>query len=178
MFSRRTPLSITQKIREAVWPSMGWGRFLKYTQLRLIRLKDSNRAIATGLAFGASISFVPLPGTHIITAGFWAWACRGTILASVVGTLIGTPWTFPLMWWAAYKVGEFSFHLFGAQVVAMPADVTWHFLVDEITHRPMDIMIPWIAGGLILMMLTWPIFYILGFRMVKNLRHTYKKAVR
>lgn len=146
----------------------------KYTQLRLIRLKGSTRSIATGFAFGSSISFTPLPGTHIVGAAGLSLATRGNVLASVVGTLIGTPWTFPLMWWMAYKVGEGTFKLFGAHIVDMPKDITWDFLVEEITQRPMDLMIPWIVGGFVLMAVTWPIFYVLSYRMVDNLRKKYR----
>ena len=158
-----------------LWPSMGWERLLKYIQLRLIRLKGSTRSIATGFAFGASISFTPLPGVHIIGAGILSFLIRGNLLASLVGTLIGSPWTFPIMWWAAYKIGELTFHLFGAKMIEMPADLTWAFLVDEITHHPMDLIVPWVTGGFILMALSWPIFYILCYRAVDKLRKKYRR---
>ena len=175
MFQRRTPLTSSQKIISILWPSMGWRRLFQYIQLRLIRLKGSTRSIASGFAFGASISFTPLPGTHIIGAGLFSFVTRGNILASLVGTLIGTPWTFPIMWWAAYRTGEFAFHLFGAKMIEMPDNLTWDFLVNEITHHPMDLMVPWIVGGYILMALSWPIFYILCYRAVDRLRKKYRR---
>ncbi|OFW90197.1 MAG: hypothetical protein A3J37_07960 [Alphaproteobacteria bacterium RIFCSPHIGHO2_12_FULL_45_9] len=175
MFKRKTPLSASQKAMSLLWPSMGWKRMFQYVQLRLIRLKGSTRSIATGFAFGASISFTPLPGGHIIGAGLLSFATRGNLLASLVGTLIGSPWTFPIMWWGAYKTGELAFHLFGAKMVDMPQDVTWGFLVDEITQRPMDLIVPWITGGFILMALSWPIFYILCYRAVDKLRKKYRR---
>lgn len=157
-----------------LWPSIGWKRMLKYIQLRLIRLKGSTHSIAMGFAFGASISFTPLPGSHIIGAGLLSFVTRGNVLASVVGTLVGTPWTFPFMWWAAYKIGDYAFRLFGAHIIEMPQHLTWDFLIDEITHHPMDLMVPWITGGFILMALSWPIFYILCYRAVDNLRKKYR----
>lgn len=184
MFQRKTPLTLAQKLTSLVWPSIGWKRTGQYIQLRLIRLKGSTRSIATGFAFGASISFVPLPGTHIIGAGILSLLSRGNVLASLVGTLVGTPWTFPFMWWGAYKIGDIAFHLFGAEVVEMPKDITWAFLVNEMTERPMDLMVPWITGGFIFMILVWPIFYLLCYRMVHKLRqkhnyvHHHKKAAK
>lgn len=62
------------------------------------------------------------------------------------------------MWWAAYKTGDIAFQLFGARIVEMPKNLTWAFLVDEFTHHPMDLMVPWITGGFILMALSWPVF--------------------
>lgn len=170
MFKRKTPLPLSQKLISLLWPSIGWKRMFHYIQLRLIRLKGSTRSIATGFAFGASISFTPLPGAHIIGAGIFSVLTRGNVLASLVGTLLGTPWTFPIMWWLAYKTGDLAFKLFGAQIIAMPKDITWAFLVDEIANRPMDLMVPWVTGGFILMAITWPIFYILSYRAVDNLR--------
>ena len=176
MFKRKTPLTLSQKALSLLWPSIGWGRMLKYIQLRLIRLKGSTHSIATGFAFGASISFTPLPGSHIITAGILSVLTRSNVLASVVGTLVGTPWTFPLMWWLAYKTGDFAFQLFGAKIIAMPENLTWAYLVDEISNHPMDLMVPWITGGFILMAISWPIFYILSYRAVDNLRKKYRRT--
>ncbi len=175
MFKRKTPLPVTKKIMSFLWPSIGWGRLFKYIQLRLIRLKGSTRSIATGFAFGASISFTPLPGSHIISAALFSILTRGNILASLVGTLVGTPWTFPIMWWGAYKTGDLAFRLFGAKIIEMPKDLTWAFLIDEITNHPMDLMVPWITGGFILMAISWPIFYILSYRAVAKLRRKHHR---
>ncbi|MEK7801294.1 MAG: DUF2062 domain-containing protein, partial [Pseudomonadota bacterium] len=68
MFKRRKRRSILGKLREVLWPKMGWRRMGHYLHLRMIRLNASPHQIALGISFGASISFVPLPGTHIITA--------------------------------------------------------------------------------------------------------------
>lgn len=174
MFKRRVPLSFPQKIRELIWPSMGWGRWIKYSQLRLIRIQDSTRAIATGVAFGASVSFTPLPGLHIITAAILSRMTGGSVLASVAGTLAGNPWTFPVMWWGSYKIGDLAFRLFGGQVIDMPRHLTWDIFIDELSRHPTELMIPWVSGGIILMGLSWPIFYILSYRMVKTMRHKRK----
>ncbi len=178
MFQRRTPLSILQKMREIVWPSMGWRRTYRYAQLRLIRIGDSTGAIARGLAFGMSISFTPLPGTHIISAIGLTMATRGNVLAAVAGTVIGNPWTFPLMWWMAYKLGDFSFRLFGATPIEMPKNFTWDDFLNAIVQHPMDLVVPWVCGGFILMGLSWPIFYIVSYRMVKKLRHKHGRGIK
>lgn len=175
MFQRKNPLTPLQKSRELLWPSMGWKRAFRYAQLRLVRLQDSTRSIATGLAFGASVSFTPLPGAHIFSAAALTLLSRGNVLASVAGTVIGNPWTFPLMWWAAYKIGDYTFRLFGARVMDMPAHFTWDGFMVEITQHPMELIVPWVCGGLILMALTWPIFYILSYRMVRKLRRHHKR---
>lgn len=175
MFKSKDPLPFSQSLLSFFWPRMGWKRMGRYAQLRLIRLKGSTRSIATGFAFGASISFVPLPGTHIFTAAILSFLTRGNLLASVVGTLVGNPWTFPFMWWGAYKMGNLAFSLFGANISEMPETLDWNYMVNEISHHPMDLIVPWITGGIILMVLSWPVFYILTYRMVARLRHKHQK---
>jgi uncharacterized protein (DUF2062 family) len=34
-----------------------------------------------------------------------AWLLGGSIVASAVGTLVGNPWTFPLIWIGDYRLG-------------------------------------------------------------------------
>lgn len=150
---------------------MGWGRWFRYTQLKIIRLEESTRSVAIGLAFGASVSFTPLPGLHIISAALLSRLAGGSALASLAGTLVGNPWTFPIMWWMAHRVGDYTFRLFGGKVVEMPKGLDWASFKYELSHHPMELIIPWEAGGIILMALSWPLFYILFYRMVKTLRH-------
>lgn len=175
MFQRKVPLTLLQKLKMYLWPSMGWKRTLCYAQLRLMRIKDSTRSIATGLAFGAGISFVPLPGTHIITAIILTMLARGNKLGALVGTVAGNPWTFPFMWWGAYVIGDRVFQMFGARVLEMPAHFSWDDFVYELTAHPTELMLPWVSGGIILMALSWPLFYILSYRMVQNLRKKHKR---
>jgi uncharacterized protein len=175
MFKRKRPLPFSKSFLSIFWPAMGWKRMGQYVQLRLIRLKGSTKSIAIGFAFGASVSFTPLPGTHIFTSASLSFLTKGNILASIVGTLVGNPWTFPFMWWGAYETGHLAFSLFGTKISDMPENFTWDYLVNEITNSPMDLIIPWIVGGIILMVLSWPIFYIVVYRMVDKLRHKHKR---
>lgn len=170
MFGRRDKRTLTQNIRELLWPSMGWKRTFRYVQHRLVRIKDTTGSIARGMAFGAAVSFAPVPGTHIITAGVLSWMTRGNVLASVIGTLVGNPWTFPLMWWGAYKVGDFVFFALGLPIREMPEEFTWNNLVHEIKTDPLELFVPWVCGGFILGALAWPVFYIIFYRLVRQAR--------
>lgn len=84
---------------------MGWERTFKYWTHRISRLPGSKYAISAGIAFGASVSFTPFVGLHLILAGFLAWVFRANILASAIGTLVGNPWTFPFIWLWIYQLG-------------------------------------------------------------------------
>lgn len=170
MFARRKKRSAPQHLRELLWPSMGWRRTFRYVQHRLIRIKDTTPSIARGMAFGASISFAPIPGTHMILAGVLSWITRSNVLASMIGTVVGNPWTFPPMWWGAYKVGTFVFSALDLPVREMPENFTWSNLMHEIATDPLGLFVPWVCGGLILGVLAWPIFYILFYRLVREAR--------
>lgn len=73
--------------------------------LRLSRLKACPHRISLGFAAGAFASFLPLVGLHFVLAAALAFVIRGNIIASAVGTVVGNPITFPMIWFATYKVG-------------------------------------------------------------------------
>lgn len=170
MFGRREKPGYGEMLRQVLWPRMGWKRAGRYIQHRLVRLKDSNAAVANGLAIGAGISFVPLPGTHILGAAALSWATRGNLLASVIGTLVGNPWTLPLMWWASYKVGDWIFTLLNLPVRAMPIHFSFENLIEEVTTDIKSLLLPWVCGGAVLGILSWPFFYILFYYLIKQAR--------
>ena len=107
MFARRRRRSALGRLRQALWPSMGFRRAARYVGHRLARLPDSPGAIAGGLAWGAAVSFTPFIGLHFFVAALAAWASRCNVLASAIGTAVGNPWTFPFIWAASYKTGAF-----------------------------------------------------------------------
>ena len=71
-----------------------------------LRLADNSHAIAIGIAAGTFVSFTPLMGLHILAALGLAWALRGNLVAAVLGTAVGNPFTFPAIWLATYRAGK------------------------------------------------------------------------
>lgn len=56
---------------------------------------------------GGSVRLVhALIGLHFILAMVIALVVRGNVLASAVGTVVGNPVTFPVIWLASYQVGS------------------------------------------------------------------------
>jgi hypothetical protein len=96
---------------------------------------------------GVGISFTPLPGTHFLQAAFFSWLLRGNIPASMIATLAGNPWTFPLMWYAAYVTGYGIFKWVGLPLYTFPQGFTLGDVWHGITHDPFGLMVPWIVGG-------------------------------
>ncbi|MFN4141221.1 DUF2062 domain-containing protein [Aestuariivirga sp.] len=105
MFRSTRKVSLVARVSVVVWPHCGFRRAWNCQLLRLSRLKTSPHKISIGFAAGAFASFLPLIGLHFILAAALAFAVRGNIIASAVGTVVGNPITFPMIWFATYKVG-------------------------------------------------------------------------
>ena len=107
VFKRRNKLHWVEPLRSYVLPRAGWRRTLVYLGHRLRRIPDSPTRIARGVAFGIFISFSPLFGFHIVLAVLMAKVMRANLIASLAGTAIGNPLTFPFIIGAALKIGTF-----------------------------------------------------------------------
>ena len=107
MFKRRDQLSWPVRLRGAVWPRMGWGRVVSYYWHRLQRIPGTPSSVAAGFAAGMAASMTPAIGTHTVVAVGLAYALRGSLLASVIGTLVINPWTAAPVWFSTYYAGAF-----------------------------------------------------------------------
>ena len=64
-------------------------------------------ALRKGIAAGVFVSFTPLFGFHLIVAAGIALVCaRAMILAALLGTFFGNPFTFPLILVSAMETGS------------------------------------------------------------------------
>ncbi|WP_222877107.1 DUF2062 domain-containing protein [Terrihabitans soli] len=104
-FGRRTQKPLLDRLRDMVWPRMGWGRALRYRGRQLMRISGSPHAIAAGAAAGIFAAFSPLFGFHYIIAATLAFILGGSILASAAVTTLANPLTMPMFWAASYEVG-------------------------------------------------------------------------
>jgi len=105
VFKRRKPRSYWENVMEAFYPRAGWVRVLNYMGLRIKRLPGTPHQIALGFACGAFISFTPLFGLHFVSAMALAFLVRGNMLASLLGTWVGNPITFPFIATTSYQLG-------------------------------------------------------------------------
>jgi uncharacterized protein (DUF2062 family) len=107
LFKRRSQTALLERLRLLLWPRRSFWRSAKYFAKRALRLQATPHAIAAGVAAGAFVSFLPTPGFHFLFAAVIAWCIAGNVVASAIGTAVGNPLTFPLMWGATYEVGRF-----------------------------------------------------------------------
>ncbi len=150
---------------------MGWGRAYDYFRHRVFRNSDSAHKITAGLAVGVAISLTPFLGMHLFLAIFFAWVFRFNVIAALIGTIIGNPWTFPAFFWLDYQVGTFIFHLFGMEdSIAMPKALTLEYLFQN----PLRLFLPMTLGGIICALVTWPLAYLALFFPVRGMRRAYR----
>ncbi len=114
-----------------VWPRVSWRRSTLYYVKRILRLSATPYAIATGCAIGAFVSFTPFIGFHIMISVALAWLIRGNFIAAAIGTSVGNPLTFPLIWASTYELGHAI--LRGEQAV-VPPPLGRHILESSIEN--------------------------------------------
>ncbi len=142
MFRRRNPQPLRDRVREFLSPRKGWRRGYAYLGKRMQRLPDTPHRIALGFAAGVQASFTPFFGFHFIAGAALAFAIRGNVLASAVGTFLGNPLTFPFIAAASLWVGR---RLTGMEFHDPQAG--WSF--GWLWHNIDAIFLPYIVGGIL-----------------------------
>ncbi len=168
LFKRKEKLNLTTKIKNLVLPEMGWKRCVTYYRLRIKRLKASTHSIAGGLAIGCSISCTPVLGFHIIQALLLSKLFRWNYISSVVGTAFGNPWSFPFLLSAEYFIGKKIMGFIGYDTVS--AESVSIEMTDNFFDKSFDILVPMLFGGYFLAIISFPIFYIIFYSLVKKSR--------
>lgn len=160
-----------ERTRVALWPSNGWGRSLRYFAKRVVRASGSPHVVALGFAAGVFASWTPFVGFHILMGVALAFVFGGNLVAAALGTIVGNPLTFPLMWWSSFSLGNRMLAEGGAETDF--ADVA-----RTLTHEPMSGILPLIkpltVGSLPLGVASALLFYVIVYLAVR----TYQTARR
>lgn len=153
MFQRRNPLPLLGRLRALVWPRKGWRRASVYLAHRVRRLPGTPYRIAAGFASGAAISFTPFIGLHFVGAAVLALVLRGNLMASAIGTAVGNPWTFPVIWLWIYTFGQWM--LGGPATRELPETLSLNYIFQH----PLEILWPMIIGGAPTAVVAWFVFF-------------------
>lgn len=165
MFQRRKKVSTVKKVTGLVWPAMGWRRVYHYYTHRIGRLPGTPYFIASGFATGAAMSFTPFVGFHLILSAAIAFLLRGSLLASAVGTtMIGNPWTFPIIWYVTYETGISMMH--DKAALGMPVD----FSIQFIWKHSFELLVPMAIGSLPFVAGTWILMFFLVYGGISSYR--------
>ena len=176
IFKRGKPEPVRSKIRNLVWPRMGWWRTLQYYKHRTVRIPDTTYSVAAGLAVGCAVSFSPAIGTHFLQCVAFCKLIRANWLAAFLGTVFGNPYTFPVLWWMSGQTGHFILALFGLDSVfgsVSDEPFTW----GEFWDAPVKTIIPMILGGFVCGVLSYPLFYYPFLYMIKGARAARRKRM-
>ncbi len=106
MFKRREKRSVFRFFYEVIFSLKGISRAIEYVGIRLKRIPDTPHKISLGMSCGIFASFTPLFGLHFLIAGLLSYVLRANVLASLIGTFIGNPITFPIITVFNLKLGE------------------------------------------------------------------------
>ena len=106
MFKRRERRSIFRFFYEVIFSFKGISRAIEYISIRLKRIPDTPHKISLGMSCGIFASFTPLFGLHFLIAGLLSYLLRANVLASLIGTFVGNPITFPVITVFNLKLGE------------------------------------------------------------------------
>ena len=106
MFKRRERRSIFRFFYEVIFSFKGISRAIEYVGIRLKRIPDTPHKISLGMSCGIFASFTPLFGLHFLIAGLLSYLLRANVLASLIGTFVGNPITFPIITVFNIKLGE------------------------------------------------------------------------
>jgi uncharacterized protein (DUF2062 family) len=174
LFRRRETESFLERMRVHMWPRRSWGRSSRYVVYRLRRLSATPHAIALGFAAGAFTAATPYLGTHMVMAAFIAWAIGGSIIASLLGTFVGNPITYPFIWFATYKVGNI---LLGAHGAKKQIDLSSGLFQNSL-DRLWPILKPMTLGCIPVGLGVATLCYVLVRPMVEAYQHRRRRELR
>jgi uncharacterized protein (DUF2062 family) len=160
---------MAERLRVMAWPRVSWQRSVKYFSKRILRLSGSPHAVSAGVAAGVAASMTPFVGLHFIMAFVLAFIVRGNMVAAALGTFVGNPLTFPIIWAAAYELGA---HVVGSGHAA-PASLTEGMLSKSFSEV-MTVFKPLVVGSVPLAVATGLLAYVV----VRKVVTAYKNARR
>ena len=146
-------------------------RIISYYKLRLARLPASNYAISSGFACGSMVSFTPLLGLHFILALIFAYLIRGNLIAALIGTVVGNPLTFPIIWGLIYKVGTYVTSI---KYVTLSHKINFEMIINQ-TY---EIFFPMFVGGVIIAPLVWVITYFVIYSFISSYKKRKNRSKR
>ena len=125
-------------------------RSIKFLKYKIFRIRDLPESIAIGLAWGAAVSFTPLLGFHILICFLGTFLMRGNFLAAAAGTIVGNPWTFPIIYFLGFKIGSLFYE----------PDINFFELKISFFLRNFEqLFIPTLIGSVPLAVIAWFITY-------------------
>lgn len=160
LFRRRSQPALGERVRIFFLPRRSYGRSFKYYGKRVLRLSGSPHAVAAGVAAGVAASCTPFIGFHFILSFVIAFIVRGNFLAAAIGTAVGNPLTFPLIWLLDFRLGTWISGLWrDGPPMRLPPDFPQSILTEGWDGiRPL--LEPMVIGAIPLGIVVGLVFYV------------------
>jgi uncharacterized protein (DUF2062 family) len=173
LFRRRHAPGLWARFRLWLWPRVSWRRSALYYVKRVLRLSGSPYAIAMGTAVGVFASFTPFVGLHLIITLVLAWLLGANVIAGAIGTAVGNPLTFPLIWASTYELGH---------IIQMgPGRAAPARLQYDLTHKSFEQLLPLIKpmviGAIPLGLAAGAITYLIVYKAVSAYQEARRRRV-
>ncbi|MBU6474963.1 MAG: DUF2062 domain-containing protein [Alphaproteobacteria bacterium] len=178
IFKPREKRSWWHHLRQALWPSMSFGRVALYYKHRIARLPGTPYYIACGFATGMAVSFTPFVGFHLMLGGLVTWLLGGSLVAMALGAVLsGNPWTYPFIWIGCYKLGRF---MLGHRAMRAATGELMHrqFTFSDLLHRPMELLLPMLLGCVPLVIIVWSATYYVASGIVTRSKEKRKARIQ
>lgn len=147
-------------------------RKLKYYLLKLVHLKDSPRAVAGGIAWGAFVNFYPTFGIGPFLAAGIARLCQGNIAAATLGWAIFMP-LFPLFFYLNLVVGNLFTNV-PAENVGIVMQGFSHLLMQDFFVQGKAFLIGSLINGCVCVIIIW----FAGYFFLKKYRKKTQELIR
>ena len=191
-FGRKKKKKLITSIYSFIKIFFAFSRTKKYISLSIKRIKGTPQALSLGLATGIAISFTPFIGLHALLAIFISWVIGGSMAAALIGTLFGNPWTFPLIWYFTFEIGqfinygflsyeeEFSFLIIKKEIstlLVILKNIIVFANIPEVEENVAKLkLIPFmVVGSIPLVLITWILSYFSFLIIFKSYRKKVKK---
>ena len=196
MFRSRHRVSLPDRLLGWFWPRGGLVRASRYLLRRLQRIPGTPHRLAAGFAFGASLSMTPFIGLHAVGAIVLAWVFGGSWVTALIGTAVGNPWTFPLIWILIYQAGailvpgvadgDISVAAVTDELVTLASAVTnlalaWDFELALRDLRQLRLLPTMTVGSIPFVIAVWVVSYYLvrsSISQYQKLRRSRLRSVR
>ncbi len=141
-----------------------------YLYLRFKRLRDNPHQVALGVAISLFINWLPILGFHTILIILLCWMFRANILAGLLASFLGNPWTLPAMFWLDYEVGLRLMNAFDFTFKGFLPDFLDQIIPIHIVHWAEKMFLTALLGSLPIATLTGVASYFITYSFVHNSR--------
>ncbi|MDD5203771.1 MAG: DUF2062 domain-containing protein [Desulfobacterales bacterium] len=167
--------ALPAKNRQPKKRTTGIRRFLRYFQLRFIRLRGSPHELALGMSLGIFTGMMPIMPFQIALAVLLALIFKGSKIAAVLGTWISNPLNWYFLYYYSYKIGAAILQLpntngvFASVMASVRNGEDGWLIAGKIVNAGGNMIAAFLIGGLVLGLIVAPPSYFVFLKVFRSL---------